>query len=235
MTEQDYELLSQFIDGELDRAQAQAVRRRLLAEPVLRAELDRMQSVNDRVRAAFDTPEADRVPPAVVAALSDSSARSRPAHHWGAAVAASLAAAAALLFAPQWRQADEHPDGTPAADALLAQVLESAASRGEGWDTLEDGRRVRPVLSFSSRGGGWCREYLLAQDSDTYHGVACRNNNGQWQTEVLASAQLSGESGDYRPAGANDGDQVSSYINSHAAGIPLSLRQEAELIARQWQ
>ncbi len=235
MNEQDYELLSQFIDGELDRAQAQALRERLLAEPVLRAELERMRAANERVTAAFADPAATHVPPALLARVRGADTDPRPAHRWGAAVAASLVAAAALLLAPQWRQDDQLPDGTPAADALLAQALESTASRGEGWDTLGDGRQLRPVLSFSNRDGSWCREYLLTRGTDTFHGVACRHD-GQWQTEVLASAaELSGEGADYRPAGAGDSDQVSSYISAHADGIPLSLRQEAELIARQWQ
>jgi hypothetical protein len=234
MNEQDYELLSQFIDDELDRAQAQALRERLLAEPALRAELDRMKTVNDRVTGAFASPEAGEVPPALLARVRGAVPARRNTRHWGMAVAASVVAAAALLLAPQWRQADQRPDGTPAADALLAQVLENSVSRGEGWDTLADGRRVRPVLSFPDRDGAWCREYLLTRDSDTFRGVACRHG-GRWQTEVLASAEHAGEGDAYRPAGAGGGDQVSSYIDARGGGIPLSLGEEAELIARNWQ
>lgn len=236
MTEQDDQLLSRFIDGELDREETRALRERLLADRALRAELERMRAVDDGVKAAFDFPGAERVPAAVAARVRGKGAASRPLHRWGMAIAASLVAAAGLLLAPQWREATERPDGRPASDALLAQVLETRASRGEGWDTLQDGRRIRPVLSFSSNDGNWCREYLLLQQRDSFRGVACRGIDGQWRTEVLAAIEWSGSGDDYRPASASgSAGEVASYIDTHAAGIPLSLQQEAELIAREWQ
>lgn len=234
MTEQDYELLSRFIDGELDRAQAQALRARLMAEPELRKALDRMRAVNHRVRTAFDVPGANRVPPAIELQVRNRAASARTLHHWGVAVAASLVAVAGLLLAPQWRQKDQHPGDAPASDRPLAQVLETVPSRGSGWDALEDGRRVRPVLSFFNKASNWCREYLLVEDDNAFRGVACRSN-GRWQTEVRVATQLSGSQDDYRPAGATDADRVASYVNTYAADIPLSLDREVDLIARHWQ
>lgn len=237
MNEQDYELLSQYLDGELAAGESRDLRRRLIAEPQLRATLERMRMVDDRVRAAFDVPGADAVPARVAARLggagSGTQARFRPG--WGLAIAASLMAAAGLLLAPEWRQAtDGHPNGRPSADQLLAGVLERTPSRGEGWDVLADGRQVRPVLSFSGADGQWCREYLLADGRASYRGVACRFD-GHWRTEVLAGAGAAESPDSYRPAGAADSDEVASYISAHAAGIPLSLEQEAEVIARRWQ
>jgi hypothetical protein len=234
MREQDDELLSRFIDDELDREESRALRERLIADPGLRARLDRMRKVNDRVKAAFDFPGADSVPPAIEARVRGNPAAARHRRPWAMAVAASLVAAAGLLLAPQWREQAQQPDGVPAADARLAGVLESAASRGEGWDELEDGRRIRPVLSFSNRGGEWCREYLLAQGRESFRGVACRQD-GEWRTEILAAAEVPATGGDYHPAGAAESSAVASYVDTHAGGIPLSLEQEAELIARKWQ
>ena len=45
MTEQDYELLSQYIDDELAAETAQTMRKRLLAEPELRAKFERILSL----------------------------------------------------------------------------------------------------------------------------------------------------------------------------------------------
>ncbi len=234
MTERDDELLSRFIDGELDREESRALRERLIADRGLRARLDRMRSVNDRLKAAFDVPGAERVPPAIEARVRGNRAANRNRHTWAMALAASVVAAAGLLLAPQWREQAQRPDGVPAADALLADVLESAASRGEGWDELEDGRRIRPVLSFSSLDGEWCREYLLAQGRESFRGVACRHA-GEWRTEILAAAEVPATGGDYRPAGAAEPGAVASYVDANASGIPLSLEQEAELIARRWR
>ena len=54
MKDQDYELISQYIDGELAPEQAQEIRRRLLAEPELRSAYDDMRHVDSRVRQAFE-------------------------------------------------------------------------------------------------------------------------------------------------------------------------------------
>jgi hypothetical protein len=228
MTEQDYELLSQFIDEELDRPEALALRKRLLAEPQLRAALDRMVSVNSRVKEAFDVPGADAIPPNIAARLQPLERNHRT---WGLAVAASLVAAAGLLLAPQWQQI---ADGNHSGEAMLATILEQTPSSSEGWENLADGRQIRPVLSFSNQEGNWCREYLLAENGNTFRGVACRTQN-QWKTVALGAADLAGSAGEYRPAGAADADTVASYINTHAADIPLSLTQEADLIGRSWQ
>jgi hypothetical protein len=232
MTEQDYQLLSRFIDGELDGGDAQALRKRLLAEPALRSELDRMRAVNERVKSAFEVPGADRVPASVEALLEPAGRSGVPNHHtWGMAVAAALIAAAGLLLAPQWQQLT---NGDLSGDAQLAAVLEQSPSRAGGWDKLADGRQVRPVLSFSNQDGNWCREYLLTAQGSSFRGVACRTA-GQWHTEVLSSAELAGSSNEYRPAGAADADQVTDYIATQGASIPLSLDDEAALIDSQWQ
>jgi hypothetical protein len=239
MVEKDYELLSQFLDGELPAAEAQALRERLIADPRLRATLEEMRAVDQRVRNAFDIPGVDTVPETVTARLQGAHTN-RPAsgpyrRARGLAVAAALVAAAGLLLAPQWRDSSGgHSTGTPSADDLLAQVLEHAPSRAEGWEGLTDGRQVRPVLSFASKEGTWCREFLLTETGATFRGVACRSG-GSWRTEVLSDALRPGVGSVYRPAGAAGAAVVESYINAHADSIPLGVEEEADLINRNWQ
>jgi hypothetical protein len=229
MNEQDYEQLSQFIDGELDPTQAQALRERLIADPGLRAELEHMRAVDNRVRQAFDFADAEAVPDAVVAQVRGSAVpRNVRQRRWGLAVAASLVAAAGLILAPQWQE------GGHSGTDLLATALETTPSSNDGWEVLADGRKMRPVLSFSSLQGHWCREFLVTQDTDINRGVACRAE-GRWQTRIMATAQAPGATTDYRPAGATDADIVATFIDTQAANIPLSLDQEAELIARGWE
>ncbi len=230
MNERDYEILSQFIDNELDSEAAQTLRKRLLAEPDLRAELDHMRVVNDHVKGAFDAPGSDAVPASVVASLQPRTDSPRLGGSWGMAIAASLAVAAGLVLVPQWQENLE----SQSSDPLLANVMEQSSSRTEGWDFLPDGRKVRPVLSFYNQDGNWCREYFVDQAGQASRGVACRED-GSWNSVVLVSADLPGSTTEYRPAGAAQADQVASYINQHAADIPLSVDQEADLIARGWQ
>ena len=241
MTEQDYELLSQYLDGELAAPVAQELRKRLIAEPQLRASLERLKAVDNSVKDAFAVPGADAVPARIVKMVANAKTRTgglpvpRRAG-WGLAVAASLVAATGLLLTPDWRhQTPEHPAGSATGDALLASVLEHSASRAEGWDALADGRQVRPLLSFQDTEGGWCREYLLSDEGSTWHGVACRSAALQWATEVLSIGALAGSANEYRPAGTADSDEIASFINTHSADIALSLKEEADLIASKWQ
>ena len=143
-----------------------------------------------------------------------------------------MAASGILFFEESQRATDE----SMTADTQLAQVLEHAPSRGDGWDLLADGRQVRPVLSFHSATEGWCREYMLAEQGRYSRAVACKGEK-HWFTAVITpdEAGAEGASNDYRAAGANDSDEVQRFVDTHADGIALSADKEAELIARGWK
>ena len=126
MKEQDYELLSQYIDGELAADQAQTLRHRLMSEPELRAAYDQLCSVNDEIREAFNAPGLDAVPPRVSALLENCHAASQSRRAgWGFAVAASLLDATGLLFNPDCRQAES--------DVQFASLLDSTPSGIAEW------------------------------------------------------------------------------------------------------
>ena len=231
MKDQEYELLSQYVDGELDEVTAQRVRARLDAEPALRETLDKLLALNARLRETFAG--TDTVPESVAAMVRPSSnvvplTRQRPARPaWQYAVAASLVAAAGLLLTPQWQTS------TPSSPTL-ATVLESTPSMASGWATLTNGEQVRPVLSFSHIDGSWCREYLLQANAASTRGVACRLDDGQWQVRVAAAAELPGSSADFRPAGAGDADPVADSLADYSADIALSASEEQRLIEQAW-
>ena len=231
MRDQDYELLSQYIDGELDDLSARRLEKRLAAEPELRQVLQRLGDLDERVRQAMGG--SDAVPEHIVAMLRPAGINvvafprqrgQRPA--WQYAVAASLVAAAGLLLAPQWR--DVTPNG-----ATLASVLESTPSMPAGWEALADGRDIRPVLSFRDIDGNWCREYLLSTTEGSERGVACRENGG-WEVRVAAAADIPGNSAEYRPAGAGDADVVADYLAERAGDVALSSSEEQALIDAHW-
>ena len=125
MKEQDYELLSQYLDGELRGSAAQALRERLMAEPPLRAELERLQMINNRISEAFDFPGADAVPNHISKLLEEPARQAAPQRRktWGFAVAASLVAATGLLMMPD--QGDT-PNPQVPSDQLIAHLLEQA-------------------------------------------------------------------------------------------------------------
>lgn len=231
MSERDLEQISQFIDGEMTEQDARAFRERLLAEPALRNEFDRVKAVNTRVGKAFSGAQYEAVPQHITAAVAG--ARTTAPSHGRAfswtqgAVAASVLAAAVLMVSPQF---DENAQG----EASLASVLETAPSRAVGWDVLSDGTEVRPLLSFRSTDGAYCREYLAVSGQDAQRGVACRRDSA-WTVEITAPEVLPEASAQYRPANSHDVDAIASYVDSHADGDAMSLSEEAGLIGRSWQ
>ncbi len=230
----DEQTLSQFIDGELTGEQTGEIRRRLLSEPALRSRYEQMKAANERVKSALNVPGADTVPAHVsqmlVAADTDNSRQLSAIRRagWGLAVAASILAASGVLMNPPWdSQSDNY-------DAELAGVLEISPSRATGWEALTDGKRLRPVLSFRSNGGQWCREYLLETSDTAWRGVACRDGSA-WRTRVISQVSQVESDNEYRPAGAGDSDSVATFIDRHAADLPLSAREEADIIDTEWR
>lgn len=240
VTEQDYELLSQYLDGELPSTESELLEQRLNAEPMLATELAGLEALQRQLQSAYSAITDEPVPGPIAALLQPQPVAIVPLPHrrvraWGFALAASLVVATSATLVTQWNQPADQASG---ADAMLALALEQTPSRGTGWETLADGRNVRPVLSFQSRDGSWCREYLVAGGDGNWHGVACRSNDG-WSTAVLVGTEvgteIAGSTNEYRPAGAMDSDTIADFIDLNAADIPLDASQEAELIARQWR
>ena len=232
VTEQDYQLLSQYVDGELSPPEVQQLTQRLNAEPALQACLVELQTLQSCLQDTYRAAATGPVPERITALFEETPARIVPLPHrrianWGFALAASLVVAvAATQLAQQGPQ--------PGTDTALSIALDNSPSRGSGWETLSDGRQLRPVLSFQGSSGAWCREYLLTDGKANWHGVACRND-GTWTTAVLANTEISDSTTEYRPAGAGDSDAVVAFIDLNAADIPLDAHQEAQLIARTWQ
>lgn len=231
MNEQDYELLSSYADNELDDVTAQRLQTRLASEPELRATLERIQELNSHLQGTFSHTNtvphdvAAMVQPAADTVVPFKRRQQRPA--WQYAVAASLVAAAGLMLAPSW-------DDTAVQAPTLAAVLETTPSMAADWIALEDGREIRPVLSFYSVNEQWCREYIVSFEGAGERGVACRAQ-GNWEVQVAAAAQLPGSHAEFRPAGAGDADAVADYLAEQAAEIALSAEQEQAIIEAAWQ
>jgi len=119
-------------------------------------------------------------------------------------------------------------------DSTLAAALTTQASRAEGWETLDDARDFRAVLTFPAANGNWCREFMVASGEEHWRGVACRNQDS-WVTQVMAREVFLDQSTGYRTASAGDIDQVSRFIDAEATDVALSRSQETAVIRDGWQ
>lgn len=240
MNDQDYELLSQYMDGELDVFTTRKLEQRLNVEPQLAATLQQLGTIDRSIKQTFNSAGK---PSVHVSELVKNSASKHLASKnstskvvqlpkrkaratWQFAAAATLVAAAGLLLMPDSQQPHSH-------DAILSAALESTPSMASGWKTLSDGRQVRPVLSFQNSNNQWCREFLLAENTDNARGVACRTE-AVWTTQVLVATAAPVSESQYRPAGAGDSEAIAQYLEQSGADVPLSASSEAALINSAW-
>ena len=240
ITDNDHQLISQYLDGELNQAQMAQLEARFAVDSALSAHLDQLRDIDQVLRDSVAT--EGRVPEHITAMLSQPDdtvvpLRPRQQQRWGLAVAASLLAGIAVVNGPRWIAGSPESLMVPdiAESAAFAQILEQEPSKAKGWYTVQNTVQLRPVLSFASSGGTWCREFLAAQSEEAWRGVACRRN-GDWNIELLVQTPgLAGENAGYQTASAVNADTVASFIDANSTDIPLGRTEEAELIANSWR
>lgn len=228
----DDHLLSMYIDNELDAERTISLVTRLRSDASLRARLTAMEANDAALRTLFEakTSIPDHLGPLVTA---DNVTIMPSVGSWtrrtGIAVAAGFAVVVALMGS--LNEVDVFNPMTM--DPQLASALEHSPSQALGWERLENGRDFRSVLTFPAADGRWCREFLLAQDESHWRGVACRDN-GKWENQVVGSEVFLEQETQYRPAGAEDSEQVARFIDETAADVALGPQQEAALISSGW-
>lgn len=165
------ELVAAYLLGELDEAGLERFERRLAAEPELRAEVEAMTPVVQRLEAlpdeAWEPPEpppltlpVTEVPVASVAEPAGPARWSR--RRWGAAIAAGVACAA--VVAGLWISLDG--DENPAAETIVLAPLDSTPQPARGELTLEADGEDRARLSvggLSASEGDFYEVWLLGR------------------------------------------------------------------------
>ena len=137
-----------------------------------------------------------------------------------------------VLSGPQRGSASEV---TPGSGGLLA-----GADMQRVLDTLPSGRSapvgnnphvaIKPVLSFLSQSGRYCRQYELAH----FAGVSCRDPGGEWRIELHTPAPAQRGSNDAIAPAGGPASAVESAIDAMIKGDALGLDEEAQLIAKGW-
>lgn len=216
----DRDTLSAYADGALDSAAAAEVEAALAASPAAREELRWIEQSRSLLRDAYGDIAAEPLPAGLAASLAGAGkdaggktpaeARSGGIRSWGLpALVASLIAfmiglpsgyllsdrqhAEALARMEALRAADRQAMAEAVADALEKHV----SGKTVDWQVPASGSRgaVTPIRSFRNSDGEWCREYrqvtLTADGENLRHGIACRSQEGAWQTRVIALDETS--------------------------------------------
>jgi len=167
-----------------------------------------------------------------------------------------MAASAAALIAAAGAGWMLHSSGGPGVDRLtafrhgkiyaegtLAYVLESMPSnrpsRVDGG--TQDSTVVRTILTFKSKGGGFCREYETeTAKGNRFAGLACREPGGEWAIQVhVAEAAAAHNTGTSPSARGNAGgpheEALDPIVDGMIAGIAFGQDEENAAIAGGWK
>ncbi len=240
MTDISDEMLSAYLDGELDAGTARRVDAALTTDPALAARIAALDAVNRRLRPAFSTHMQEGVPDRFDAILSEppraQSPFSRFFSPWlkpAVLLPAALCAAAGLMIGLQFGAPVEsgafqvRPDGRIVADAGLSFALSTARS---GVKTEYDTDAVLVRVSFIDDSGAPCRHFAL-KDAE---GLACKAGP-EWQVLALdAVPDAMGPDG-FAMAGATAAAGVEAAIARRGIGAALTPDDETLAIANEWK
>lgn len=250
----DDERLSAYIDGELGRAEAELLGRRLAAEPALARRLEQMRAADLTAQRAFhaidETPLPRRLLDVVEAGegrgaerMSASNVVPLPARgarrflQMPVAIAASVALAAGFLvhdlIAPDTVPVSAMPvSGRIAQESGLYRMLETKLSAEPV--TLAGGTDGEVVLTFRAADGDWCRQFRLRADAAAMQGLACRQA-GAWQMETASFRAPGPPDGSFQQAGGTSTALETAVRARLGDRQPLESQEEIQVISDGWE
>lgn len=219
--DQDFELLSQYVDGELDSQAELALKQRLLAEPEFNQQLRKLKSLNGNIQSVMpdyaNEPMSDDL--TALLAIDDEDTEKQRPQNASAWYKQYLPLAASVLFVMllgnfMLNQSDDLQQVLPAGynlSALKSNVTENMVSGGE----------LIIVQSFLDDQEQICREYFARQQQMTEHGISCFEA-GNWQKKAFSVEVSTGQ--DYVTANGEQ-DDVEAFLQT-ANFVKLSPQQE---------
>lgn len=239
------EILSAFIDGQLDGAQRDELERRLAADPQLRTRLEELSKVDGLLREAFDPPDFAETPERFRALVERESAPSdkvrlfRPRARgldWRMPIAASLALAlsgaggywagrGSVSGANLVAEAGSIQIGASTPLFALLEATPSATQRDAGALGV-----FKPSIAYQAADGRFCREFELAEEANRLAGIACRNDES-WRVEVLVAGATAQDG--YAPV-SDDNAALDGTLDRLGVGAPLTGEQEATAMSQGW-
>ena len=139
---------------------------------------------------------------------------------------------------PQSTALVEVAQGELLAAQYLRRVLETTPSGTTvPLDRATGQNKIKPVLTFASVDGGYCRQYDLEMASGSHiAGVACRLSTGPWRVDLQTQAKpASGAGVGIVPAGGGSAAVIESVVDRKIKGDALGAADELKLIANGWR
>jgi hypothetical protein len=234
--------LMRFIDGDLPPREHAFVAGLIAAHRQETNSVRAYRFTRDELPAAFEA--ALQVPPELISRCLAGGANARRApgsqrrilSRWNA-FTLPLAASIALLFAGAagWLLRDAKRFEVAGLLGVAPASLQAALDATLTGEVAPLGRGVmlKPMSTFPSIDGRWCRHYVLVTDGDQKRGsgLACRAADGNWRIDVQSASRSMQrqDRGMTAPAGSVD-DPVTSYRDQIIGGNVLTKDSEERLI-----
>lgn len=252
MTTVTDEMLSAFLDGELEPSRADEIRAALSNEPALRARLAQFRQSDDVMRSAASTLENRHLPKSVTTLLGHEHSdagdlvrqrgdRPRDGRFWPTALAASIALVVGLVSGSLYLGTTVEA-GAPGSQDVAGRVepgqpLFAALEAVPSGETVTMGTAeatMHPVLSFESVGGEVCREFEFSRPNESVRAIACRENEA-WRVDFAVRAESLEANSGYQTASASDVKLIDEYVAGVMAGDAFGAETEAKLISNGWR
>ena len=219
------EMLMAFVDGELDSATTEEVRRATERDAGLARRAEEFRDASQWSKEAFAgilrEPAPERLVNAVLARPSNVLPLRRrllPAQ------ALPLAASIAILFgaAGYWLGQQQPPQGMALLGAgPVAHILAQTPSGQSNAVPFGGGEMRLETLAAYKVDGGLCRTFSLSGGADIWRGVGCARG-GDWTVEIAASVPADG----YIPASSGAAAGIDAFLDAAGAGEPLNPEEE---------
>lgn len=255
--------ISAYLDNELDPRDRSLFEDAMRTDRDLKHRVEMMERIDGQLSVALPTrpiPAVDEVlADRLAAALTSTSRSAEPAYacflqrvrqymqnHWQpalvtAGLALSLGGILGSLTTPNMTTPDtalslEARTASLVADGPFSNALETVPSLTPvALSTSMPSVSVKPILTFRTKSGSFCREFEIANATAISVGVACRSDEGGWAVQaILSGAEESPNGTVYRLASGQETDLLSGVIKSLQSEPALDADQERAVIARGW-
>jgi hypothetical protein len=243
------DMLTAYVDGELDAESRARVERAIAEDPGLAARVARHRALRTRLHSSFNGVLREPVPERLLAATRATApsqadiidlarARAQRAHpargltlpRWAALAASGVLGVIAGLMLQRWPGGTltEYRDGVVLARGALANALtDQLAANASG--------AVAVGLTFRDKSGNYCRTFAVEQ-SRPLAGLAC-HQGADWQVLDLMSMDNAGGASppNYRLAASALPAPLLAAVNERINGVALDAQAEAAARSAHWR
>lgn len=230
----DFDLLSQYVDGELSQQEALQVKQRLLSEPELNKQLRELQALQANVRSVIPVFENEPMSEKLSSLLAHDSDESKKneSNEKGQYLAAnsgwkfnfSLAASIMLVAVMGifvFNSSDQSQTGLRFQDSLF-----SSLQSNQSWSS-DDGLELMIVQSYLDESDTLCREYFARDSEHSEHGISCFDN-GSWNKQAF-ELKFNQSPDHYVTASASEDGGVEAFLKSKSLKT-LSSEEELKVL-----